>query len=135
MSMELELDKSASITMVGDVEITLPDYMTMLVQDELDECKKASNAHDLIIAAGRHPSGEIVVLSAKMQFYVMERGVFGTPDGSVVPDDCGQSIVINPGANPDFVMTAGWFIDNAERIDITYLDGENQSGKPTKVDP
>lgn len=122
--MELELDESASISVIGDTEITLPDYMTMLPQDELDECKTADSASYLIIAAGRHPNGDIVALNAQMQFYTLKHGVFGEPGGQITPIDHGLTLRID---EHDFEIASDWFVDKARKIDITYLTHEGKT--------
>ena len=116
--MELELEGNDSITIIGDAEITLPDYMTMLPQEELNECRENKDQVHLIIAAGRHPNGDIVAVTANMKFMCMKHGEFGIPDGQVEPIDCGQTLRID---ERNYEMATDWFIDNAPVVDISFL--------------
>ena len=64
--MELTIDPHASIHAAGPVTIELPAYMRVLAPKELEVARVAENRADLIFAAGRHPSGDIVFISSDL---------------------------------------------------------------------
>lgn len=117
--MELELE-GGSFEAVGNVEVTLPDYMVMLPQEELDEAKRAVQRDQMIIAAGRKPdTGEIVFMTATSRLMVLDAGKHEIPDGKVIPIDWGHGLAVEHEGY--YAMASDWVIDNAELIDIALL--------------
>jgi hypothetical protein len=107
--MEFEFENSDGITVVGDVEITLPDHMTLLSQTELIEVQKSGN-ECLIIAAGRDPdTAELVFMTSTTKLLKLNVTELDFPDGDVYPSDFGQSVCIGP----NFEIAADWIVENA----------------------
>lgn len=119
--MELELDGASELEVSGNIEITLPSYMTMLPQVELDEVM-ATKLHqqELIIAAGRKASGEIVLFTASKQVFVLGVGKHNFPDGQVYPIDAGYGIAIFTNGGFHEVPSI-WALRAAEAINIALL--------------
>jgi hypothetical protein len=114
--MEFELGSGTEATVEGNVDIELPDYVTMLPREELLEAKRASQRNEMIIAAGRHPeSGDIVALTGDGKLLQMRRGFDGIPDGPVIPIDFGHGVAIETGTGY-FEMASDWFVHNSQTI-------------------
>lgn len=113
--MELELDELAEVKIGGDAEIELPSYMVMLPVEELIEAKRAAQRDEMIIAAGRHPEGDIVVLTADGRLMELKKGHEGIPEGAVLPMDFGHTVAIETHRGYH-EMAAGWVIDNARLL-------------------
>lgn len=118
--MELELD-GGGMEASGNVEVTLPDYMTMLPQEELAEARRAAQNDQMIIAAGKKPdSDEIVLMTGDARLMVLKKpGRFGIPEGRVLPIDFGMTLAVEKEGY--YEMASDWVIDNSELIDITLL--------------
>lgn len=117
--MELELE-GGSTEVSGNVEVTLPDYMVMLPQEELTEVRRAAQRDQMIIAAGRKPdTGEIVLMTGEAKLMVLKAGAFGIPDGPVLPIDFGHTLAVEKEGY--YEMASDWVIENAEPIDISVL--------------
>jgi hypothetical protein len=117
--MELELE-GGTVEVSGNVEIELPDYMVMLVQEELDEARRAQARDEMIIAAGRKPDcQEIVVMTATGRLLVLDGAKHGLPEGHVIPTDHGHAVAIEHEGYCE--VTSDWVIANADAIDISVL--------------
>lgn len=127
--MELELEGGPAVEVSGNVEVTLPDYMTMLPQEELNEARRAVQRDKVIIAAGRRPedTDEVVILTATNRLMVLRVAQYGVPDGKVIPINWGHSLAVEGY----YEMAADWAIANAEPIDVAFhvptYEGENDS--------
>jgi hypothetical protein len=118
--MELELDGTSEIEMSGDIEITLPDYMIMLPQSELDDARRARQKEHLIVAAGRKPgSNDIVLFTADNRVYVFDTAKYEVPSGEAFPIDCGQSLRIHDANG--FEVSSDWVLELSDAVDITLL--------------
>lgn len=112
MLVEFELE-GGEMTVSGNVSITLPPYITLLPQVELDWARHAPFADRLIIAAGRQPStGDIVALSGAGKLYNLACKRHRVPDGPVCPTDYGKHVAIGTG----FLIVASWLIVWADRV-------------------
>lgn len=117
--MELELE-GGSFEAVGNVEVTLPNYMTMLPQEELDEARRAARRDQMIVGAGRKPgTDEIVLMTATSKLMVLKTSGYGIPTGRVIPIDFGHGLAVKQ--DDYFKMTSDWVITNAEPIDVALL--------------
>lgn len=118
-NMEFELE-GGSFEAQGNVEVTLPDYMVMLPQAELDEARRAVQRDQMIIAAGRKPdSDEIVVMTATAKLMVLNAGEHGIPTGKVLPIDFGHTVAIEHEGY--YEMASDWVIANAAPLDVALL--------------
>lgn len=118
--MELELEGDTSVEVSGGVEMTLPDYMTMLPQEELNEARRAVQRDQMIVAAGRRPgTDEVVILTATNRLLVLHVAQHGVPDGKVIPIDWGHGLAVEREGY--YEMAADWAIANAEPVDVTFL--------------
>lgn len=121
--MEFELE-GGSFEATGNIEVTLPDYMVLLPAEELTEARRAIQADQMVIAAGRRPdSDEIVLMTADNRLLVLDGAAHELPKGRAFPTDFGHTIAID---NDEFVrgyfeVAADWAIDNATPIDVALL--------------
>jgi len=119
-NMELELDGAGEIEALGNIEITLPDYMTMLSQVELDDARQAVHKEHLIVAAGRKPGGtEIVLFTADNRVYVFDTARYEVPEGKAFPIDRGQALCIQDASG--FEVSSDWVLELSDAVDITLL--------------
>lgn len=120
--MELELEGDSDIEMSGNIEITLPNYMTMLSQEELNTAH-LSQGSDVIIAAGRKPlTSEIVMFTADKRVFVLDAASYDIPKGRVFPIDFGRMIAIDDEDNRGFYeMHSHWAIELSEAINVSLL--------------
>jgi len=117
--MEIELE-GGSFAVSGNVEVTLPNYMVMLSQEELAEARRASQRDQMIIAAGRKPnSDEIVLMTATNRLMILKVEEHGIPKGRVIPIDFGHTVAVEHEGY--YEMASDWVIENAEPIDVTFL--------------
>jgi hypothetical protein len=117
--MELELE-GGSVEASGNIEVTLPNYMTMLPQEELDEARRAVQRDQMIVAVGRKPgTDEVVILTATSKLMVLKVAEHGVPEGRVIPIDWGHGLAVEREGY--YEMAADWAIANAEPIDIALL--------------
>jgi hypothetical protein len=106
--MELTIDPNAELHVEGPVTIELPPWMRMLPPAELAEVKTAANRASLVVAAGRHPMGDIVFLTGDGQLWEIDgetQQESGMPmvNAAVAPIDCGHTL--------EYVMTGSFEID------------------------
>jgi hypothetical protein len=114
--MEFDLEGAEGITVEGDVEMELPDYVVMLPREELEEAKRAAQRNQMVLAVGRHPaSGDIVLLTGGGTLMELSKGHDGIPDGPVMPIDFGHTVAIDTGKGY-YEMAADWVIHNARTI-------------------
>ncbi len=117
--MELELE-GGSFELSGDIEVTLPGYMTILPHEELEEARRAVQRDQMVIAAGRKPgTDEIVLMTATSRLMVLKIAEHDIPDGQVIPIDFGHTVVVEREGY--YEMAADWVIANAEPLDIALL--------------
>lgn len=121
--MEFELE-GGSFEAVGNVEVTLPDYMVMLPKEELEEARRAAQADQMVVAVGRKPgTSDIVLFTADNRLMILDAAAHKIPDGKVLPIDWGHGVAVD---NPEFVkgyyeMASDWVIENAQPIDVALL--------------
>lgn len=90
--MEFELEGSEACV-EGDVEMILPDHMTMLCSDELERVKTSTDITQRVIAAGRHPkTNEVIMVVATGRVFSTNR--FNLDVGKVFPINDGNTVVI-----------------------------------------
>lgn len=118
--MELELD-GGDVIVEGNIQITLPDYMTMLPQQELSELKHAQQRNQMIVAAGRKPNTtDIVLVTADNRILVLDAAKHQIPEGVIVPIDWGHSLLVEADG-PDFEIASDWAIENAVTTGVELL--------------
>lgn len=118
--MELELDGSSYTEASGEIEVTLPHYMTILTQDELSVIADVARPHVTIIAAGQRPgTDEIVLLTAASQFMVLNIIDNDIPRGNVFPIDFGRSLAVEHDEH--HVLDSEWVIKRAKPIDVALI--------------
>ena len=112
-SMEFELEGGQFVSS-GNVEITLPDYMVMLPQEQLDAIE---TGEQLIIAAGRATvdADDIVVMTNKGVFKVLSSITKNLPHGIVSPDSFGWTLSISTPTNTHEYPTY-WVLENAAEM-------------------
>lgn len=110
---------NGNVDVTGDVVITLPCYITMLLQDQLNECTLSQRPDTLIIAAGRETTtGDIVFVTGSGTIMVLDVAEHDVPDGRALPMEWGHGIVIECN---NLEMTAEWCIANSDVIDAAAL--------------
>lgn len=144
--MELTISGQPEFGIEGPVNIKLPEFMTLLPAEELKESITDGN-RNLILAAGRHPSGDIVVLTGNGELRELKKGEYGIPEGAVTPTDHGQTLLVG---GDGFEIASEWFVENASllilfgglptgtghRVSyVDYRDDETDAGKTPKADP
>lgn len=121
--MEFELE-GGRFEVQGNIEVELPDYMVMLPKEELDEARRAAQAPQMIVAAGRKPdSTEIMLFTADSRLLVLDAAQHQIPNGKVIPIDWGHTVAVD---NDEFVkgyyeIAADWAIENATPLDVALL--------------
>lgn len=128
--MELQLEHVFSMKSEGKVSIILPDYMTSLSKETL---ATSENSFDrLIVAAGRHPSGDILFMTASGCLYEVRYSEYDLLSGSCVPSPRGDSVRIC--CNRDEILEIGidWLIVNSRFLirltDVSLDDDTNKRG-------
>lgn len=120
-AMELELE-GGSFEASGNIEVTLPDFMVMLTNEELAEARRAVQRDQMLIAAGCRPdSDEIVVMTATCRLFTLSGDKHTLPRGKVFPIDCGHTLAIDCGEDGLFEVAADWLIENATPLDLALL--------------
>lgn len=115
-TVKLGLDGNVLLEASGETEVVLPNYMTILSQDELKHVCAERYRERLIIAAGRVPdSDDIIMMTAMNTLMLLNVEKLSVPCGNVIPIDCGRLISF---IGTDHKIAAGWMIDNATQIDI-----------------
>jgi len=131
--MEFEVSGGGTLEVSGDIEVTIPDYMAMLVQSELDEvsCFGVLERSQVIIAAGRKPkTNDIVILTGDNMFMTLDchqlpYGVRYAND--IVPTDSGRTLIafdaIVDKSNRQMAIDSRWVIEQAKKIGdvLAYL--------------
>ena len=116
--MELELE-GGGFEVEGNVEIELPDYMVMLPQAELDEARRAVQRNQMIIAAGRKPdTNEIVLMTAVGRLLSLEPEQHGIPAGPVFPIDFGHTVAVEVKGGY-FEIASDWLVENSTEVNMT----------------
>lgn len=93
--MEFILQGRTAVHTEGSIMIELPDYMVVLPEPELQEALSTTNNGDLIIAAGRHQDGDIVLLTGSGDMMEIDCVEASLPTlGRVVPAEFGRSLLI-----------------------------------------
>lgn len=111
---------------VGDVNVALPGYMTLLTDVERRAAQGEPFPHHLVVAAGRDPDdGRVVMLTADDKLIVIDPIEHGLPRGPVTPADGGYSLSI---ANDEFVsctfkVLARWVIQRSQSLGVTLSPG------------
>ena len=104
--MELKLLGLTEMAVDGNVEVTLPSFMTMLPQASLDQLCNRQQRDRVIIAAGRKSdSTKVVMLTANGVFLSLD---IVLPKGDVFPVDHGQKLMVGPKT-----FSARWAIENS----------------------
>lgn len=115
--MELTISGHPSFHIEGTVTVELPDWMRLLPQHELEEAAAAENRNGLILAAGRHPEGDIVFLTGVGELKELKWEESGLPRlGYVFPIDFGQTIRIEVNNHRSIEVSNLWSIDNAHSL-------------------
>lgn len=118
--MEFELN-GGSLKVGGNIEVVLPDYMTILPREELVEVARASQRDQMIVAAGRHPeTGDVVFMTATGKLMTLDSEKFESPNGKAVPIDCGRMIGIETEKGY-YEIAVDWAIDNSTYIAQSML--------------
>lgn len=93
--MELELEVPSNVTYVscGNVEVQLPSYVSMLPSKELEEARCSNNREKLVIAAGRVPGTDVVLL-CNGDGLLMDLITTGVSNPRVYPTMGGKGVVI-----------------------------------------
>jgi len=117
--MELTLEGHSSFHTEGSVTIELPGYMVPLPRVELEEVLTASNRDGLIVAAGRHPSGDVVFLTGAGE--LLEIKLDSLPDvvphfGKVFPIDYGQTLRFEPNHHRAVEVSNHWARDLSQLV-------------------
>ena len=102
-----------------NVEVVLPDHMTMLTQAELDRVN-ANNDSDAIIAIGRvHDGDNVTFMTAGGIIYELDvsRHV-DFPTGPTFPIDDGKTVFVGAckTAKRFFKIPSKWLVENAEVV-------------------
>lgn len=122
-AMELELE-GGDLEVSGDIEVSLPDFMVMLPAEELAEARRAVQRDQMVIAAGRRPdSDEIVMMTGDNRLLTLAGDQHQLPRGKVVPIDFGHGLAIESDeyVRGFFEAAADWAIENATPLDVTLL--------------
>lgn len=119
--MELTLAGHPSFHTEGSVTIELPDYMTLLPDVELEEVKTAINREGLIVAAGRHPDGDIVFLTGAGELKELAWSEMSNHDqvprfGRVLPIDYGQTLRFEASHHRALEVSNHWVLDRAQLL-------------------
>lgn len=115
--MELTIEGHPSFQVEGTVTIELPSYMQLLPPDELEEARTAENRDGLILAAGRHPSGDIVFLTGAGELLELDCRLNHVPEsGRAFPIDFGQMLRFEAGNGHVMEVTNLWSIANARQL-------------------
>lgn len=115
--MELTIEGHPSFHVEGTVTVELPSWMTVLREDELEEARTAENRDGLILAAGRHPSGDIVFLTGLGELKELKWEESALPRlGKVFPIDFGQTLRIEVNNHRSIEVSNLWALDNAHLI-------------------
>ena len=122
--MIIEVDKNASVVPFGDLEISIPDHMVMLPQEELDEVMSLhpKDRSNKIIAAGkRKGTVQVEFVTGDGAIYSLDQGDLGIlADGEAFPDDFGQTLSIEVGEDEEndnvFEFAAEFAIENSELL-------------------
>lgn len=107
---ELTIDSHASIHADGPVTLELPEYMVLLTPEELAEARVAPDRAKLVLAAGRHPNGNILFVTGVGSIMEIDCKEYDIPGGLVRPTDYGSTIRVEA---PDgcFMFAAGRAIE------------------------
>lgn len=112
VSVEFDLE-GGEATVGGNVSITLPSYITLLPQAELDEARSSTFTDRLAIAAGRRSmTGDLLVLTGTGQMYRLDRTRYEIPSGPACPVDYGRYVAIGVG----YRVVVDWLLRYAERV-------------------
>lgn len=117
--MELTIEGNPAAHVEGPVTIELPPWMRLLPPHELAQAKVADNRGSLVVAAGRHPTGDIVFLTGDGQLWELDgetQEKSGMPmfNVEVAPIDCGHTIeYIMTGS---FEVAVDWALEHARSI-------------------
>lgn len=138
---ELTIEGHPSFHVEGTVTIELPDWMHLLPESELKEARTAENRDGLILAAGRHKSGDIVFLTGLGELKELKWDESALPRlGRVFPIDFGQTLRIEVNNHRTIEVSNLWALDNAhsllflgsmvepEGARISYVQDEDDAG-------
>jgi hypothetical protein len=126
--MELTLEGHQSFHVEGSIAIELPDYMTLLPPDELKWAQTSDNRDELIVAAGRHPEGDVVFLTAAGELKEISWKENGLPHfGKIVPINRGQALCIEIDERQSIEVNNHWALDCSRRI--VFLGAVAEPGK------
>jgi hypothetical protein len=127
--MQLELEGDTEIISEGNIEVHLPDYITMLNTDEMLEIKRAMRTdqmtfflNKMIFAAGREPStNDIIMVTFGCKFFRLntEKWCEQMPIGKAIPIDWGHTISFGP----DYIyeIDVEWALERADQVSIECL--------------
>lgn len=133
---ELTISEASDVKVEGPVTIELPSYMRALPQHEVDEACASGEACDLIVAAGRHPNGDVLFVTADGAIRSLDHVKEALPPGAAAPIACGQTLGIAvPGLSHAYEISARYAITrstvllgttsierSAGRARVSYLD-------------
>lgn len=115
--MELTIEGHPSFHVEGTVTVELPSWMTVLPEPELEEARTAENRDGLILAAGRHPDGDIVFLTGLGELKEIKWEDNGLPRlGKVFPIDYGQTIRIEVNNHRSLEVSNLWALDVSQLL-------------------
>lgn len=93
--MELDLE-GGEIIINGDTRISLPNYMSLLSFEDLQEASK-NNEIQVVIAAGQDPnSGDVVMVTNQCKFFSIDCNTIGILDE-------GDVVIVTPTQHGKFV--------------------------------
>ncbi len=114
--------------MSGNIEVTLPSYMTTLSQEELNEARRAAQRDQMIVASGRKTNdGDIVLMTATGHLMLLRVEGHELPHGKALPIDCGFAVAIEDEGY--YACASDWVIANAEPMPVELLASPTYSNE------
>ena len=133
--MELTIEGLTTAQASGPITIELPPYMYLLEAEEMVEARVADNRADLILAAGRHPTGNILFITGDGYIREIDCDEHKIPNGPVNPVDFGQTICVHLGKGETYEIAADWALENAQTLLAAgVLGGDSKGARITYVD-
>ena len=116
--MELELPKDVEVHSIGNASVSLPCYMVMLTQEELNELP--DNKHELIIAAGFNKDiKELILLTGTGQIHTIADDVLK----QILPaENCSHVLPTHHGTKLQFGICEIYAKDVLLLIEETMLN-------------
>ena len=109
---------------LGNFDFELPDYMSCLDQEKIDEVMTLGDLENKIVAAGSHPKdGKVTFILASCRILTFDSDSYYIPRGRYIPKLDGSKVFLPndngrwPNSFKGFTVDSEWLIEKSDLLE------------------